>query len=140
MIFSASAQMRSAGSQKHARIVTFLTPEERAAVKAGELVVFDSGRMSGGNHGTTLRMVIYTAGRYYARVPQIQRIVTDQKRSWRWQDAYVIATYRPHVTRDGRTVWESVSRSGRYSRPQLGDRWNRIAHGSLHHRPIVKEG
>jgi hypothetical protein len=71
----------------------------------------------------------------------IQAIVTSQKGSWRWQDAYRVSSYQPRVTRDGRVILRSQYRSGKYSWPQL----RRVAFfdlpavvGSLHNaRPQI---
>jgi hypothetical protein len=49
----------------------------------------------------------------------IKQIVTSQMGSWRWQKAYRIAEYAPRVTCDGRVILRSISRSGKYSWPQL---------------------
>lgn len=67
-----------------------------------------------------------------------RRIVTEQRGSWRWQDAFRIATYEQYTTRDGRLVWRSVDRSRKLSLPQiralgLGG----LRHGSLHHKPVL---
>ena len=51
------------------------TPDERAAIRRGELVAFESARQSGGNHGTYWRIAIvkkrsiYDRGYYTRRVP-----------------------------------------------------------------------
>ena len=69
VFFSTTAVQTGFGSAKWKK-VTFLTKEERAAVRAGDVVLFDSGRPCGGNHGTTLRMVLDRGSyRFQPRVP-----------------------------------------------------------------------
>ena len=66
------------------------------------------------------------------------RIVTHERGSWRYQEAYSVAEYWPYITRDGRLVWRSCGARGKYSRPQLRRLGlDTLPHGSLHHRPIV---
>ncbi len=69
----------------------------------------------------------------------IERIVTSEKGSWKWQNAYRIAHYRPIVTRDGRVVLRSCGRGGKYSWPQLrGNDLTKYGVGSLHNqRPDI---
>jgi hypothetical protein len=64
----------------------------------------------------------------------IARIVTAEQGSWKWQKAYRISTYRPHVTRDGRVILRSSRTTlGKYSWPQLrGSALVRYGVGSLH--------
>ena len=49
----------------------------------------------------------------------IQTIVTRPRGTWKYQDAYAVATYAPHTTRDGRVVWQNVGRGPKRSMPQL---------------------
>jgi len=68
---------------------------------------------------------------------RIQRIVTVERGSWRWQDAFAISTYEPRVTRAGRVVWSLVAKTGKLSMPQvrrLG--YDHLPKGSLHNRPV----
>ena len=65
------------------------------------------------------------------------RIVTRQRGSWRWQDAYSVAWYNPHNTRDGRWIWRSIGHSGKLSMPQIRRSvYRHLGVGSLHNRPI----
>jgi hypothetical protein len=68
MIISKTAVQRGFGCQPY-KSVSFLTYDERKAVRDGELVLFKSTRLSGGNYGTLWRKVLYKAGRYIPRVP-----------------------------------------------------------------------
>jgi hypothetical protein len=63
-------------------------------------------------------------------------IVTEQKGSWRWQNAYRLATYAPHQCRDGHWVWQSISRSNKFACTRRTEAIF-AAHrsGSLHNRP-----
>lgn len=67
-----------------------------------------------------------------------RRIVTAERGSWIWQDAYGVVEYIPHQTRKGVWVWKSHRRIiGKASFPQLvragyGD----LPIGSLHHKPL----
>lgn len=64
------------------------------------------------------------------------RIVTEQKGSWKWQDAYRITYYEATILKNDTVAWVSYSSSRKMSAPQLGSRFNAMDHGSLHHRPI----
>lgn len=69
----------------------------------------------------------------------IDRIVSTPRGSWRWQNAYRIASYAPHRTKDGRWIWRSLGRGrAKLSMPQIRRRayWARLDIGSLHNRPI----
>jgi hypothetical protein len=73
------------------------------------------------------------------------RIVTERRGSWRYQDAYRIAHYRPRIRRKtahGKStmVWMTVGHSRKYSMPQLrrmGYAWPQ--EGSLSQRPVAPE-
>ena len=69
VIFSGSAEQHGYGTDRWKRVVN-MTPEERAHVRAGGIVLFEADRLSGGNHGTYLRMAV-DHGRYgfVPRVP-----------------------------------------------------------------------
>jgi hypothetical protein len=49
-----------------------------------------------------------------------KRIVTEQRGSWQWQDAFRVATYRATLADNGAVVWRSAWRSRKYSAPQMG--------------------
>ena len=51
--------------------------------------------------------------------PNIKRIVTSQRGSWRWQNAFRIATYEARLDRNGVMRYWSVDLSPKYSEPQL---------------------
>lgn len=68
-----------------------------------------------------------------------QRIVTSQRGSWRWQDAFRIATYEARPDAAGRLRWYSTGQSGKYSSPQLRRLGVDLPHGSIHRR-LVTEG
>ena len=66
-------------------------------------------------------------------------IVTAQRGSWRWQDAYKVAEYRAREN-DGYLVWYPVRHSGKMSMPQL--RAAGLAHlrrGSKIGRTVTRE-
>jgi hypothetical protein len=64
-------------------------------------------------------------------------MVAEARGTWRWQDAYRIATYGVRRTRDGRLLWYSYSRSRKLSEPQVRrEGWHYDTEGTLHHRPI----
>lgn len=69
----------------------------------------------------------------------VQSIVTRQRGSWKYQDAYGLSTYAPHRTKDGRWVWKSVGSCGKYSWPQLRrmGTTTRLPLGGKHHRPLT---
>ena len=48
-----------------------------------------------------------------------ESIVTACMGSWKWQNAYRVATYRPRLAKNGKVVWESVGQSNKMSQPQL---------------------
>ena len=65
-------------------------------------------------------------------------VVTEQKGSWRWQNAYRQVNYRIVRCPRGRTLyqWEACSRGPKQSEPQLRHA-TRDAVGTLHHRPVT---
>lgn len=68
----------------------------------------------------------------------VTTIVTRQRGSWKWQDAYGISTYAPKRTKKGKWVWEQVGTRGKWSWPQL--RRHGLAClplGSKHHREMT---
>ena len=48
-------------------------------------------------------------------IGEIKRVVTSQKGSWRWQDAFRLASYTPHTTRDGRLIFRSLGSGGKFA-------------------------
>jgi hypothetical protein len=66
------------------------------------------------------------------------RIVTQQRGSWKWQDAFCVAEYRARLAENGKVVWSSYSRGWKKSKPQLGSRWWDYDHGSLHNRQVQR--
>ncbi|MFA5234470.1 MAG: hypothetical protein WC390_08740 [Sulfurimonas sp.] len=69
-----------------------------------------------------------------------RRVVTEQMGSWKWQNAYRVATYKAHLAQNGRVLWVSVSHSPKYSRPQLKRKgWDSIDSGSLHNVGVKRE-
>jgi hypothetical protein len=66
------------------------------------------------------------------------RIVSEQRGSWKWQDAYSVAEYRSALADNGRVVWRSYQRGYKRSKPQLGETWFDYDHGSLHNRPVAR--
>ena len=72
---------------------------------------------------------------------EINRVVTSQKGSWRWQDAYRIATYEAHTTRDGRLIFRSLGRGDKFAATKAtAGYWNKYSTGSLHNTAIVRAG
>ncbi len=66
-IVSKTAKQSGFGQDFYKNVIG-LTREEKQAIKNGAVVIFDSGRLSGGNHGTTMRYVIHVKSRFYPRV------------------------------------------------------------------------
>lgn len=53
-----------------------LSKEEKSSILSGEVVAYNSHRLSGGNHGTTWRIAIKGRnGRFYPRVPTDEQIL-----------------------------------------------------------------
>jgi hypothetical protein len=73
MIISTTAKQRGFGTSIHKSVV-FLTPEEREAGKKGVPVLYNSGRLSGGNHGTPWRVAIWLPRirKFVPRVPNAE--------------------------------------------------------------------
>lgn len=68
----------------------------------------------------------------------VQAIVTRQRGSWKYQDAYGISTYAPKQTKTGKWVWEQVGTRGKWSAPQLRrNGLSDLPHGGKHHRPMT---
>ena len=70
-----------------------------------------------------------------------QRIVTSEMGSWKWQNAYRIATYEARAGVDGVLRWWSVGRSGKYSDPQLRRYGysDRLMWGGIHRKALTVE-
>lgn len=69
----------------------------------------------------------------------IKTIVTCQRGSWKWQNAYRIAIYAPRQTVDGRTVWANVGyATGKMSMPQIRRSvFNGILEGGMHNHELT---
>ena len=68
-----------------------------------------------------------------------RRIVTAPMGSWRWQNAYKIATYGMKLAKNGKVLWESVGSSRKLSYPQIESlNLDHLAHGSLHNKPVLR--
>ena len=65
----------------------------------------------------------------------VKRVVTERKGSWRWQDAYRVATYRPQMSTRGVWLWKSVERSGKIACTRSTVHLWALGTGSLHNRP-----
>lgn len=65
------------------------------------------------------------------------RVVTERRGSWRWQDAYRIATYEPRLrARGAGYIWVSVYRGPKFAKTRANrDRYHDLRSGSLHHKP-----
>ncbi len=68
---------------------------------------------------------------------RLTRVVTTPRGSWRWQQAYRLATYAPAQTRRGRMVWRRVEASGKISEPQMRRCGITATHGGLHMRRVT---
>ena len=70
-----------------------------------------------------------------------QSIVSECMGSWKWQNAYCVATYRPRLAKNAKVVWESVGRSDKMSQPQLirnGWEYSDFM-GSFHNQPVRRD-
>jgi hypothetical protein len=67
----------------------------------------------------------------------LSTIVTRPRGSWKWQNAYAVATYAPHLTRDGRWVWKLAHRTRKMSAPQL--RGTDLPRGGRHMAPMTDD-
>ena len=75
LIISTTAHQIGFGTDVYKHVVG-LTDAEKTAVKNGELVIFKS-RLSGGNHGTPWRKVIYRSkisNGFLPRVPTVEEL------------------------------------------------------------------
>ena len=91
-MISKTATQTGFGTDRNKRVIG-LTTEERAHVRSSGVVAYDSGRLSGGRHGTPWRIAIEGTNRdFYPRVPtalQLAEIVnpdglcvTDKLAAW----------------------------------------------------------
>ena len=69
---STTAQQKGFGKARY-KSVAGLTKEEKAAISDGKTIAFKS-RLSGGSYGTEWRVVLYSKGRYYPRVPDAETL------------------------------------------------------------------
>lgn len=69
------------------------------------------------------------------------RIVTEQKGSWKWQDAYRIAHYAPVKAENGKILWRAYSHSRKLSAPQLARIYgnDRPEMYSIHNTPVSRK-
>ena len=71
---------------------------------------------------------------------ETKRIVTRQRGSWRWQNAFAVTTYRPRQRKDGRWIWYAAQTTGKFSEPQLRRLgYDKFPSGSLHNRLVDAE-
>jgi predicted Rdx family selenoprotein len=71
----------------------------------------------------------------------VTRIVTSCKGSWNWQNAYRIATYKEHTTRNGRRIFRSLGTGGKFARTlKTAHLWGRYKEGSAHNAEILNQG
>lgn len=71
-----------------------------------------------------------------------ERIVTEARGAWKWQDAYRSNTYCAKIRqRDGMAIWESRLIGHKFSEPQLRNlgAWATTDHGSVHNQPITRD-
>lgn len=68
----------------------------------------------------------------------VTSLVSKQRGSWKYQDAYAVATYGIKRTKDGRLVFKSMHHSRKLSLPQYNKLLNKADFeiGSMHHVPI----
>ena len=75
MKISVTAYQSGFGSSTK-KVVRGLTKEEKSSILSGEVVAYNSRRLSGGNHGTPWRIAIKgRSGRFYPRVPDADQIL-----------------------------------------------------------------
>lgn len=71
----------------------------------------------------------------------ICRVVTEQRGSWKWQDAFRLAFYEPAKLKNGKTVFRSIGRTPKFAHTRSHMwKWTRYGGGSLHHREITRIG
>jgi hypothetical protein len=71
---SRTAHQTGYGSDRY-KCVVYLTPEERAAARAGETIFYRAARLSGGNRGTQWRKVLpLHSGLMAPRVPSADEV------------------------------------------------------------------
>lgn len=68
------------------------------------------------------------------------RITTEERGSWKYQDAFRMSTYLPSVTRDGRRILRSVNRGSKFACiKRTAHLWRQYNQGSVHNYEIKKE-
>jgi len=66
----------------------------------------------------------------------VKRIVTSEKGSWKWQDAYRESRYIPVQKKDGTGYyWKSVAQSNKFAHTKATAHFWAIGQGSLNNRP-----
>ena len=94
--------------------------------------------MTSGGNSATIKEYSISRNERVANM-QIKRIVTSQRGTWIWQDAFRVAIYEPGFLKSGKLVWKSIYNSQKYSRPQLRKLgWGPGSkHGSMHNVPLT---
>jgi len=73
----------------------------------------------------------------YIEMLETERVVTSEKGSWKWQNAYRISSYRARKAENGKIVWHCYHTSGKYSEPQLrACGLDRLTAGGLHNKQV----
>ena len=70
---STTARQSGFGTYPH-KTVSHLTVDEKSTARVGWLVAYDCGRLSGGNHGTTWRVVRFMSNRFVPRTPSLEQL------------------------------------------------------------------
>lgn len=66
--------------------------------------------------------------------------VTEQRGSWKWQDAYRVTKFRAHLSQNGKVLWRSWSQSQKQSWPQMRrEGWQPHQVGSLHNVGVPRK-
>lgn len=79
---------------------TGLSPEERDFVKGGGVLLVETGRPCGGNHGTALRQIVYN-GRWRYRVPDEAILTIVSQMAPAASSRATTKKRRPHAVREG---------------------------------------
>lgn len=67
-----------------------------------------------------------------------KRIVTEKRGSWKWQDAFRLATYIVVKAKTGKYIWRAIDRSEKFAHTKTTRcLWETYKTGSLHNKPAV---
>lgn len=94
-----------------------------------------------GRGGSKYDWIIEQARKYAdARTPGCQTFRLCTRQGGCYDQLYVIVSYRPRVTRDGRTIWQSRGEVVSVIPSKVAAQITTLERGSAHNRSVLERG